>query len=479
MEVIDGRCIYSASDLNNFLECPHLTELARSVALGDLERPPARDGSRLLQRKGEEHERRYLQTLRQLGHDVFELPERVEDRSSDGLAKAEAATRAAMNSGHAYIYQASFFDGTFQARADFLQRVDDPRSPQGYSYEVLDTKLARSTKAYFLIQLCAYSEHVARLQDGLTPRRMIVALGSGEERRFVLHDYFAYFRHLRKTFLAKVELLRAYPYECDHCAVCDWDDVCEARRRDDDHLSLVAWMRRDQIAKLSNSGILTLEQLGRTNGATGVRGLNPRTFSNLKQQASLQLRQRESIAGGAVGRDRYHYELLPSEPHRGFALLPEPDAGDVYFDMEGDPYYAPETGLEYLFGVYIPAEDRYQAYWALSLLDEERAVVGFLKFLIERRRQFPNMHVSIMLVMRRPPSDALPHGTKCWLMSLMSYYVPAFWSICTPSCGKACESPKRVTRSKSSSRSIVSTVRPTSSGATIPFSFLRTGWTLK
>ena len=393
MEVIDGRCIYSASDLNNFLECPHLTELARSVALGDLERPPARDSSRLLQRKGEEHERRYLQTLRHLGHDVFALPERITDRSPVGLAEAEAATRTAMDLGHTYIYQASFFDGTFQGRADFLKRVDDRRSARGYSYQVLDTKLARSTKAYFLIQLCAYSEHVGRLQDGLMPEHMIVALGSGEERRFRLRDYFAYFRHLRHTFLDKVESLRAYPYECNHCAVCDWDDICEARRRDDDHLSLVAWMRRDQIAKLSNSGILTLEQLGRTDGATCVKGLNPATFSNLKQQARLQLMQRESIASGAVGRDRYHYELLPSEPHRGFALLPEPDAGDVYFDMEGDPYYAPETGLEYLFGVYIPAEDRYQAYWALSLLDEERAVVAFLNFLIERRRQFPNMHV--------------------------------------------------------------------------------------
>ena len=170
-----------------------------------MERPPARDGSRLLQRKGEEHERRYLQTLRQLGHEVFELPGRIQDRSPDGLAGAEAATRAAMDRGHAYIYQAAFFDGVFQGRADFLQRVDDPRSPRGYSYEVIDTKLARSTKAYFLIQLCAYSEHVGRLQDGLMPRRMIVALGSGEKRRFVVHDYFAYFRHLRKTFLAKVD----------------------------------------------------------------------------------------------------------------------------------------------------------------------------------------------------------------------------------------------------------------------------------
>ena len=393
MEIVNGRCIYSASDLNNFLECRHLTELSRRVALGDLERPPARDASRLLQRKGEEHERRYLQTLRQLGRDVFELPERIEDRSLDGLGQAEAATRAAMDRGHAYIYQASFFDGTFQGRADFLKRVDDTRHPRGYGYEVLDTKLARSTKAYFLIQLCAYSEHVGRLQDGLLPEHMIVALGSGEERRFRRHDYFAYFCHLRQKFLIKVDSLRAYPYECNHCAVCDWDDMCAARRREDDNLSLVAWMRRDQIAKLTKSGISTLEQLARANGASAVKGLNPTTLSNLKQQARLQLMQRESIAAGAVGRDRYHYELLPNELNRGFALLPEPDAGDVYFDMEGDPYYAPETGLEYLFGVYMADEDRYQPYWALSLLDEEQALRDFLTFLIERRRRFPNMHV--------------------------------------------------------------------------------------
>jgi predicted RecB family nuclease len=393
MEVIGGRCIYSASDLNNFLECRHLTELARSVALGKLQRPAPRDGSRLVQRKGEEHEQRYLQTLKELGVDVCELPERTEDRSSDGLAAAESDTRAAMDRGHEYIYQAAFFDGTFQGRADFLRRIDDPRAPSGYGYEVLDTKLARSTKAYFLVQLCAYSEHVARLQDGLMPERMAVALGSGEERRFALRDYFAYFQHLRRTFLEKVDSLQAYPYKCDHCAVCEWDESCEADRRKDDHLSLVAWMRRDQIAKLTRAGVSTVDQLGRANGAWEVKGLNATTLANLRQQARLQLMQRDSIESGAVGTNQYHYELLPHDPARGFALLPEPDTGDVYFDMEGDPYYAPETGLEYLFGIYLPAEDRYQGFWARSLAEEERALVELLTFLIERRRRYPNMHV--------------------------------------------------------------------------------------
>jgi hypothetical protein len=42
------------------------------------------------------------------------------------------------------------------------------------------------------------------------------------------------------------------------------------------------------------------------------------------------------------------HELLPPLPGRGFARLPKPDAGDLFFDIEGDPFY--ELGLEYLFG---------------------------------------------------------------------------------------------------------------------------------
>ena len=32
-------------------------------------------------------------------------------------------------------------------------------------------------------------------------------------------------------------------------------------------------------------------------------------------------------------------ELLPIEPGRGFTLMPSPQQGDLFFDMEGDPLY--------------------------------------------------------------------------------------------------------------------------------------------
>ena len=59
---------------------------------------------------------------------------------------------------------------------------------------------------------------------------------------------------------------------------------------------------------------------------------------------------------------RIEYELLDPErdaagqlvPNRGLLALPEPAAGDLFFDIEGARYYSEdgrEFGLQYLFGI--------------------------------------------------------------------------------------------------------------------------------
>jgi|HubBroStandDraft_5_1064220.scaffolds.fasta_scaffold03645_2 predicted RecB family nuclease len=393
MEHIGGRWIYSASDLTSFLQCRHLSGRSRAVAIGEMQRPATRAGAELLQRKGEEHEIRFLNELKQRGFGVYEMPSRLREQTIEVLLAADDATRTAMAEGHEYIYQATFFDGIFQGRADFLQRIDDADSSRGFGYEVLDTKLARSAKAGFLVQLCAYNEHVARLQGDVMPRSMRVVLGSGEERRFNVGDYIAYYRHLRESFLTQIDSLQAYPYQCSHCAVCDWNDACESQRLRDDHLANVARMRRDQIEKLTGAGIHTGAELGNAAADTEVRGLNPRTFTILRTQARLQHEQNEAKASGKPANEWYRWMFREYDPRGGFALLPQPDDGDVYFDMEGDPYYAPDTGLEYLFGLYLAREDRYVDFWARSLADERKAASDLLSFLLERRQKYPNMHV--------------------------------------------------------------------------------------
>jgi len=390
MQRLDGRFIYAASDLNAYLECRRLTELEMLVARGRLERPDTDDPhAELLRRKGDEHERAHLELLQRRHGDgvvTFESPE----RSIEAYERAERETLAAMRAGVPVIYQATFFDGRFYGRADFLRRVSEASNLGDYGYEIVDTKLGLQPKPYYLVQLCNYSEHLERLQ-GRMPTWGHVVLGSGEERRFRLHDYLAYYRRVKARFLefvsefAAIEDPREYPFERSHCAICPWNGACEQKRRDDDHLSLVAGIRRDQIAKLEEAGICRVSELAQA-GVRRPHGMGDEIFTKLRRQAALQI-------AGRAGTRPIH-EVLPRDPGLGFELLPAPAAGDVFFDMEGDPLYEPGRGLEYLFGCWMPDDQpQYLAFWGRDRTAEKRAFEEFVDFITERRRRYPAMHV--------------------------------------------------------------------------------------
>ncbi len=386
MQRIDGRLVFSASDLNGFLECETLGELERDAAEHLRPRPDPDAAAQLIARKGDEHERRYLERLRSSGLAVREIP-RVERADASALREAEKATLAAINEGVPIIYQATFFDGAFMGHADFLRRIERS-SGEGrpWSYEVLDTKLALTTRTYFLIQLCNYSEHLGRLQ-GVMPKRIIVVLGSNEEAAYNVDDYFSYYRHLKHSFLERMSGGRngAYPHEVPHCRVCRWAPMCDKRRNEDDYLGLVASMRRDSIRLLESTGVINISMLAGATDEKRPTGMKPETFDRLRDQARLQNVQRRT--------GELRYELLPLQEQRGFTLLPQPNEGDLFFDMEGDPLYAAERGLEYLFGVYLAKERRYQAFWAKSRHEERAAFEALVDLLVERRSQYPGMHV--------------------------------------------------------------------------------------
>lgn len=394
MQWIENRFVYSASDLNDYLQCKRLTELEALHALGRI-RKPARDDQQaeLVRRKGEEHEQRHLERLfERHGADNVVRFERAE-RTLESFRRAEEATLEAMRAGATVIYQATFFDGQFLGRADFLRRIPEPSNLGPWGYEVVDTKLALNPKPYFLVQLCNYSEHLERLQ-GVAPERGHVVLGDGTEASYRLSDYAAYYRRLKRTFLsfagdtgrAATEVAREYPIPIEHCKTCDWDEACSKKREDDDHLSGVAWMRRDQISAFEAAGIPTIDALAKAPDDGRPAGMNEATFAKLRRQAALQVRGRQS--------GRVYYEIVDHAPPTGFALLPPPDSGDVFFDMEGDPLYEIGRGLEYLFGCWMPHDDPpFKAFWGCDRAAEKRAFEDFVDFVVERRRRFPALHV--------------------------------------------------------------------------------------
>jgi predicted RecB family nuclease len=376
MQLVDGRLVFSPSDLNNHLECEHLSRLELAVAWGELARPaidnPTAD---FIARKGEEHEAAYLGSLK---------VERREVRTIEfafDWAAAAAATEEAVHEGADVIYQACFVDDGWRGFADFLLR-----QPDG-TYEVVDTKLARHPKPYHVLQLCFYSEQVGRLQ-GLEPARMHLALGSGYTETYRPADFAAYYRRVRSRFLDFVGSgPPTEPYPVAHCGLCGFKPLCDAHWDRVDHLVRVARIRRDQIARLGEAGITTLEGLGLADPEFRVPQMPPSTFEALRDQASLQLHYRRT--------GRLAYRLLEPETERGFGLLPEPSSGDLFFDIEGDPFWESDRGLEYLFGLLWEEGGRpvFQPIWAHDRSQGREAFEELIDLFHKRLERDPALHI--------------------------------------------------------------------------------------
>ena len=110
----------------------------------------------------------------------------------------------------------------------------------------------------------------------------------------------------------------------------------------------------------------------------------PRTFESLRDQAAMQVAERVS--------GQHAWKHLPPEPKRGFELLPEPSGGDLFFDIEGDPFWEPARGLEYLWGM-LDTHRSFRPFWAHDRAQERRAVEGVIDLIREHRAADPAMHV--------------------------------------------------------------------------------------
>ena len=384
MQHRDGRLLFSPSDLGNFLACEHLTQLDLATALRAGRRPSYENAyAELLRTKGQEHEQAFLETLRATGRDVVEVRLNTARDFEDGTRR----TAEAMRAGADYVYQAVFLSEGWRGIADFLERVDRPSALGPWSYQVLDTKLARHPRPEHALQLSFYSQALADTQE-LAPDLAYVVLGTRERVAIRLADVTAYFRRVRERFGAAVGARPPTgPYPCHHCSFCDYRKPCDDQLEREDHVVRVAGIQRIQVKRLFAGGINTLAALAQTPAALAVPRIATPSLQGLREQAGLQLiRQRT----GSL-----EWRPLDPEPGRGFAGLPPRSPGDVIFDLEGHPFFEPASGLEYLFGVLLldGPEPRYQAFWAHDRDGERRAFEGLVDLVHARLAAHPDLHV--------------------------------------------------------------------------------------
>lgn len=375
-----GIRFYAATDLVNYLGCAHATSCDLRQLTNPVELPEDDEHAALLQEKGIEHERAYLERLRKEGRSVAEI-------SSEGSLETRVnATRAAMRGGADVVYQGALIAAPWHGFSDFLLRVNGVRSSLGdFAYDVADTKLARTAKPKHIVQLCVYADLLGAIQ-GMEPPRMHVVLGDGTEvslRTSTVRHYYGIARGRFEVFAGAPTATVAEP--CGHCEFCRWKETCEAEWEATDHLSLVASINRSQIEKLRAGGVSTLRQLAALDDAARVPNLQSGTLTRLRAQVRLQLLRRDT--------GKNQHEMLAALPGRGFARLPKPDTGDLFFDMEGDPFY--ELGLEYLFGFIDDdnGQERFTAYWAHNRADEKNAFESAVDFITARLVAYPDAHV--------------------------------------------------------------------------------------
>jgi predicted RecB family nuclease len=121
--------------------------------------------------------------------------------------------------------------------------------------------------------------------------------------------------------------------------------------------------------------------------ATKIDGMGAETVAKPSTQARRQLDARKN--------GKHAFELLPRARGRGFAMLPAPDDGDLFFDMEGDPLAG--EGLECLFGVFgrlTGAKDpKFRPIWAHSPPEEKAAFESAMRLFVDQIARHPGAHI--------------------------------------------------------------------------------------
>lgn len=376
-----NQYIYTSSDLIDFLGCHHaiflnhksLTDKQLSEYLKNSENNDAIKN--LLQKKSLKYKSACFQKLKDEGKNITQIPANL------SLKRRYELTIKAIKAGQDIIYQAVLLKKPWSATIDFLLKTQKPSSLGNYSYEAHNIKLGHAVKPEYILQLCTAS-YLIEQQQSQRPEYMHLTLGNGQPQSFKTSDFFHYYLYNKKRFEDHVRNLptASEPEPCKHCNFCNWKEHCSQHWEQNNHLSLIANIQRSQIKKLNKANIYTVEELAST---TQSHGLNPDTFERLQSQAKLQTYKAKT--------NKDKYEIISYEKDKGLERIPAPNEGDLFFDIEGDPFYP--DGLEYLLGLYIHKNKNFKTFWGHCHEEEKESFLKFIAFLEDHFNKHPNAYL--------------------------------------------------------------------------------------
>ena len=135
-----------------------------------------------------------------------------------------------------------------------------------------------------------------------------------------------------------------------------------------------------------------------------VEGVGQEALARVQAQAAIQVRGEGRVISERIPPERDRQDVLV--PDRGLWALPEPSPGDLFLDLEGDPFYGSDEidGVDYLFGLIEPgqtdaaSEPKFHAFWSIAdgtvtPAAERQAFEDCIDLIMDRWTAHPDMHV--------------------------------------------------------------------------------------
>jgi uncharacterized protein len=396
MRQIEGKWVLSPRDLIAELECDHRLNLEWSAATGLLEKPVEENdaGLQLIIDNGRAHEERLVEKHKSISN-LVQIPDPGAD--IEKIKRAHQETFSAIQQGTDVIHQAVLFTGDFLGYADFLIQVKDQSgrpikdANNRFVYEPVDAKSARVAKRAAVLQVASYARAMVRLDMAMPPKVRLWLAGDAEWEAStadlidLAEEFETRARSRIESFAAVNNPNWAAPREA--CTRCRWKEHCAIGRVNGRDLSLIYGIRSTTRTSLIDGGIKTIEDMSKATDdqrKSLKKTVSKETFEKLREQARIQIE--------GEGAEPPSYEFKDASILR---LIPASSDGDIWFDMEGDPYSEGGEGLEYMFGVILKENNDlvFKTFDAENRAQEKRAFSDFISLVLRQRAQYPSMHI--------------------------------------------------------------------------------------
>jgi len=301
-------------------------------------------------------------------------------------------TRDAINEGKEIIYQGFLSHNRFNGIPDLLIKKED-------YYQPCDIKSSLSLKTDNIIQLCHYA-HILKNQFGLMPKTGKIILRDESEIVIEIKKYYDYYLHISQNLSQFIEekIIIEEPIKCTLCSKCNYKNLCEEKWEKSDNLNQISNIKSSQIKTLLENNIDSMTELSRVENLEKT-GLNSNSAKFLIEQAKLQKKYQIT--------KKLDYKIIYNEKREiidefrpiGFQLIPNKDANDLFFDIEGYPMFIdPETkssGLEYLFGIHFRTfgEPIFKKFVSTNHDEEKKSFEELIDFFYKHIQQFRNSSI--------------------------------------------------------------------------------------